>query len=182
MKPLFSNKSSNSNKIKLVEKDLILEKNYDIVKTFNDFFTSVVSNLSILPYQDPFTDSEQTEFEHQIEHPILSIIEQYKNHHSIIAINNQNMDRRFSFEQITKSEIKQKILNLDSSKACKESDLPTQIIKANSDIFTEVIHKELSRGLEVGNFPCTMKLANVTPVYKKSNGLEKGNSRPVNIL
>ena len=41
-----------------------------------------------------------------------------------------------------------------------------KIIKANSDIFTEV-HKELNIGLEVGNFPCTMKLANVILVYKK---------------
>ena len=49
-------------------------------------------------------------------------------------------------------------------------------------IFTEVIHKELNRGLEVGNFPCTMKLANVTPVYKKGNRSEKGNYRPVSIL
>ena len=79
------------------------------------------------------------------------------------------MDRRFSFQEITKSEINQEVLNLDSSKACQESDLPTKIIKANSDIFTEVIHKEFNRGLEVGNFPCTMKLANVTPVYKKGN-------------
>ena len=27
----------------------------------------------------------------------------------------------------------------------------------------------LNKGLEVGNFPCTMKLANVAPVYKKGN-------------
>ena len=68
------------------------------------------------------------------------------------------MDRRFSFQEITKSEINLEILNLNSSKACQESDLPTKIIKANSDIFTEVIHKELNRGLGVGNLPCTMKL------------------------
>ena len=61
IKPLFSDKSSNSNKITLVEKDLILEKNDDIAETFNDFFTSVVSNLNIPRYQDPFTDSDQTE-------------------------------------------------------------------------------------------------------------------------
>ena len=42
---------------------------------------------------------------------------------------------------------------------CQESDLPTKIIKANSDIFTDVIHKELNKGLEVDKFPCTMKLA-----------------------
>ena len=92
------------------------------------------------------------------------------------------MHRRFSFQEITKSEINQEILNLDSSKTCQESDLPTKIIKANSDIFTEVIHKELNRGLQVSNFPCTMKLANVTPVYKKGNQSEKGNYRPVSIL
>ena len=163
-----------------MEKDLILEKNDDIAETFNDFFTSVVSNLNIPRYQDPFTDSDQTK--NQIEHPILRIIEQYKNHPSIIAINNQNMDRRFSFQEIKKSEINQEILNLDSSKACQEWDLPTKIIKANSDIFTEVIYKELNRGLEVGNFPSATKLANVTPAYKISNWSEKGNCRPVSIL
>ena len=52
-KPLFSDKSSISNKIKLVEKDFVLEKNDDIAEIFNDFFTSVVSNLNILRYQDP---------------------------------------------------------------------------------------------------------------------------------
>ena len=75
------------------------------------------------------------------------------------------MGRRFSFQEITKSEINQEFLNLDSSKACQESDISTKIIKANSDIFTEVINKELIRGLEVDNFSCTMKLANATPVY-----------------
>ena len=60
IKPLFSDKSSNSNKITLVEKDLILEKNDDIAETFNDFFISVVSNLNIPRYKDPFTDSDQT--------------------------------------------------------------------------------------------------------------------------
>ena len=116
-------------------------------------FSPNVSNLNIPRYQDLFTDSDQTE--NRIEHPILRITEQHKNHPSIIAINNQNMDRRFSFQEITKSEINQAILNLDISKACQESDLPTKIIKANSDIFTEVIHKELNRGLEASNFPCT---------------------------
>ena len=179
IKPLFSDKSSNSNKITLVERDLILEKNDDIVEIFNDFFTSV-SNLNIPRYKDLFTDIDQ--IKNLIEHPILRIIEQNKNHLSIIATNNENMDRRFSFQEITKSEGNQEILNLDSSKACQKSDIPTKIIKANSNIFTEVIHEEFNRGLEVGNFPCTMKLANVTPVYKKGNRSEKGNYRPVSIL
>ena len=49
-------------------------------------------------------------------------------------------------------------------------------------MFTEVIHKELNRGLGVGNFPCTLKLANVTPVYKEGNRSEKGNYQSFSIL
>ena len=49
------------------------------------------------------------------------------------------MDRRSSFQEITKSKINQEILNVNSSKVCQESGLPTNIIKANSSIFIKVI-------------------------------------------
>ena len=108
---------------------------------------SVVSKFNIPRYQDHFIDSEETES--RIEHPILRIIEQYKNHPSIITINNNN---DFSFQDITKSEINQEISSLDSSKVCQKLDRPTNIIKANPDIFTEAIHKDLNKRLEVSNF------------------------------
>ena len=44
----------------------------------------------------------------------------------------------FSFPEITKSEINQEILNLDTSKACQELGLLTKIIKVNSDSSTEI--------------------------------------------
>ena len=85
-----------------MEKDLILEKNDDIAEALNDFFTSVVSNLNIPRYQDPLIDSDQTD--NQIGHPIRRITEQYKNQPSILAINNQNLDRQFLFQESKKSE------------------------------------------------------------------------------
>ena len=60
-KDAFAIKSSKSNKITLVEKDLILQKNDDIAETFNNFSTSVVPNLNIPRYEDHFTNSDQTE-------------------------------------------------------------------------------------------------------------------------
>ena len=113
----FPIKSSYSNKIALIEKDLIPEKNDDIAETFNGFFTSVLSKLNISCYQDPFLDGDQTE--NRIGHPILRIIEQFKKHPSIIAINNQKMDRQFSFQEITKSEINQEMLNLIALRPAK---------------------------------------------------------------
>ena len=76
IKPLFYDKSTNSNKITLLEKDLILEKNHDIAETFNNFSSSVESNLDVLHYQDPFVDSDQTK--NRIGLPILKVTEQYK--------------------------------------------------------------------------------------------------------
>ena len=73
-------------------------------------------------------------------------------------------------------------MNLDSSKACQDSDIPAKVIKSNSVIFTDALYSDFSRYLETSVSPPSMKLANVTPVHKKVNRSEKENYRPVSIL
>ena len=46
------------------------------------------------------------------------------------------------------------------------------------DIITACINK----AIETGNFPENSKMANVTPVFKKEDPLDKSNYRPVSIL
>ena len=79
-----------------------------------------------------------------IDDPILRIIEQYKNHPSIVAINENNLAKQFSFKYIPKSDVEREILNLDVSKASQDSDIPSKIIKMNADIFAEVLCKFLT--------------------------------------
>ena len=81
VKPLFTEKNARSTKITSAEENSILENNNKITETFNNFLTSAVSNLNIPPFVDP-----SVEIDHIVD-PILSIIEQYKNHPSIAAIN-----------------------------------------------------------------------------------------------
>ena len=152
VKPLFTKKNARSNKITLVEDNSILENNDKIAETFNNFFTSAVSNLNIPPFVDP-----SVEIDH-IEDPILRIIEQYKNHPSIVALTEKKLNKQFSFEYIPKSDVKKEILILDVSKASQDSDIPTKIVKVNADIFAEVLYKAFNRSLEVGEFPSGMKL------------------------
>ena len=73
-------------------------------------------------------------------------------------------------------------MNLDSSKACQDSDIPTKVIKSNSDIFTDALYSEFNRSLETSVFPPSMKLANVTPVHKKGNRSDKDDYWSVSIL
>ena len=43
----------------------------------------------------------------------------------------------------------------------------------NADILAEVLYNVFNRSLEVGEFPPSMKLANVTPVHKKVADMTK---------
>ena len=73
-------------------------------------------------------------------------------------------------------------MNLDSSEACQDSDIPTKVIKSNLDIFIDALYSEFNRSLETSDFAPSMKLANVTPVHKKGNCSEKDNYWPVSIV
>ena len=71
---------------------------------------------------------------------------------------------------------------LDSLKAIQESDISAKIIKVNIDLFAKKISKSFNESLEKSKLPDCLKLANVTPVFKKGARTSKTNYRPINIL
>ena len=83
---------------------------------------------------------------------------------------------------ISKKDIEKEILNLNVAKASQVLDIPTKIIKKNSDIFSDILLKEFNKSLEIRKFPSSLKIANVSPVYKKGNRSDKDNYRPVSVL
>ena len=92
-------------------------------------------------------------------------------------------EQTFSFEHVTRDEIYREIVNLDHTKASQDNDIPTKIIKANSDIICEVIYNDYNYNfVDNGIFPDFLKIANVTPVFKKGSRTDKKNYRPVSIL
>ena len=134
---MFSDKNSYFSKITLIENDLLLNDDEKISSTLNDFFPNVVCNLNIPPYEDPSVNPEQ------FEDPVVKANEKYKYHPSIKAIKEKNLKKTFTFQTISRSDIKKEILRLDNSKAIQESDIPTKIIKQNAEIFTEYLFLSL---------------------------------------
>ena len=67
------------------------------------------------------------------------------------------------------------MLNPNVAKVSQDSDIPTKIIKKNSDIFSDIFFKEFNKSLEISKFSSRLKMANVTPVYKKGNRSDKDN-------
>ena len=57
----------------------------------------------------------------------------------------------------------------------------TKILKECKSAF-DIITACINKAIETGNFPDSIKMANVTPVFKKEDPLDKSNHRPVSIL
>ena len=70
-----------------------------------------------------------------INDPLLKAIVRYRNHPSIVAIKKFcNSKSHFSFKNVQKEEIITELNNLNIIKATLNTDIPTKIIKENSDI------------------------------------------------
>ena len=71
---------------------------------------------------------------------------------------------------------------LNTANASQQSDIPTKILKQNSDYFAEYFYENINQCIPKSIYPSDLKLADVTPVYKKKSKNPKDNYRPVNIL
>ena len=75
----------------------------------------------------------------------------------------------YTFNHITEEDVIKEIKIIDASKASQEDDILTKIIKENSDIFFNFIYKSFNNMIDVCMFTTSLKLANITPVYKKDS-------------
>ena len=118
-----------------------------------------------------------------IDDPTLKAIAKWRNHPSILAIASEYKNRaNFSFNFVSKEDVLTEIKVLDVSKAIQESDVPIKNIMTNENYFAEAICFYFNKSLENDKFPNCLKLANITPVFKKAARTSKNNYRPVSIL
>lgn len=176
IKPMFSKKCVTKENITLMKDNEIISDNEPVAELFNKFFANIVKELNLAIDENLL---------HNVDHiwdPVLKAIEKYKNHPSVKAIAQKYDQNTFKFKNISLDEIKREIRNLDINKACQDTDIPTKIIKENSDIFADFIFQNMNYGIASSVFPANIKNANITPVHKKDSKNIESNYRPVSIL
>ena len=128
------------------------------------FVGKIVKNLNI---------SQCSDFDPIIENvkdPTLKAILKYEKHPSILAIRTKcNRNGAFSFKEVSFKEIETEIRLLKLNKASQYSDIPTKIIKKNSEIFSSFICESINSSIKSSIFPSCLKHANITPLHKKCN-------------
>ena len=118
-----------------------------------------------------------------INNSVLKFILKYKDHPSIKTIKKiSKSSSLFKFSNVEKREKLNDIVNLDASKSCQDTDVPTKIIKENADIFADFIHPAINTTINKNDFPSFLKLADVIPVLRKCSKNSKHNYRPISIL
>ena len=118
-----------------------------------------------------------------IQESILKTMVKYKNHSSILTLGELcKKNPLLSFRCADKDETLKEVLNLDASKACQDSDILSRIFKVNADIFTDFLHSGFNNSIHQSEFLSILKLAYITPAFKRSDRNYKKKYTPVSIL
>ena len=91
-------------------------------------------------------------------------------------------NEKFSFQPVPEDLVHKIILSLDGFKATPVGDIPADMLKSAVYIHLLFITKIINVSFENSRFPDELKLAEVSPIFKKNNDLDTENCRPVSIL
>ena len=175
MNPLFSNKGGGKDNIVLVNDNKVISDDTEVAQTFNDFFKISVNSLNITENKLLLTKTEN------INGGVEEAIKKFEVHPSIISINeNVKVDHRFSFSLVTVDDIRLEIKSLKPSKTGTFMDIPTKQLKEVCEIVCEPLsfiwnHEVIQNKM----FPIKLKLADITPIFKKLQNILVKNYRPV---
>ena len=140
-------------KVTLIEEDEILESDINTAQILNTFFFNNIND------------------------PVIKSSVKYRNHPSILKIGevcNRKLCSRFCFSHVDKEEILKEILSLDSTKVSQDADIPTKIIKDNTDIFSDFLLSGFNNSITTSFiFSSTLKQAILTAVFKKGEKIRR---------
>ena len=165
-------------KVDIRTKDLIEDEKI-LVEMFNKHYINIVEKMpGIAPKNlgnslDPKLN----------EKAIREIIENYRNHPSIIKIKEIVEEKPiFDFAEATTEDINTIIKSLNPNKATGPDRIPLKIIKTATNVIDSHLAYIISKDLKENNFSENAKTALVRPIYKKDDRDKIKNYRPASLL
>jgi hypothetical protein len=95
---------------------------------------------------------------------------------------NRDSNLRFSFRRVTTEEVQNCIMSLNNKKSSGWDNVPTTLIKKLHQTISRDICSLVNFSLSKGEFPSALKMALVTPIFKKGIRGSLDNYRPISVL
>ncbi len=107
----------------------------------------------------------------------------YKDHPSVKKIlEKQPEPCKFSFKKVDPECVQSIISHLDIHKATGHDQIPSKILKISAPAMATPVTSIINSSLNTFKFPSECKKAEVVPLHKKDELLNKKNYRPISIL
>ena len=88
----------------------------------------------------------------------------------------------FAFTEASVSDIEKELSNLNVKKASTFKNITPKVLKASIESCSEVLTKLFNNTILTSNFPDKLKVADVSPIFKKVDPQKSKNYRPVSVL
>jgi len=146
-----------------------------VAEAMNRFYVNIASHIGKGINDPVFTDSDSvTDF-------VEKSIYFHRNHPSIKNIS-KTVPTDFDFSHVKPKCTLDVLRKLDTRKAVGYDKIPAKALKDGAEILCYPYTSVLNAIIDTNTFPSSAKLAEVSPIYKKEDALEKKNYRPVSIL
>ena len=160
VKPFFSkNCNSGEQQIILCENNKIINDAKEVSENYNSCFSTVADKIGQHVVYDPST------------HP--SIVE-IKNHVDI--------DNNFDFQNIIAERVEKIINTINIKKATGADNIPAKVVRQCEVTVAQQLSSLIHLSKNTGVFPDSLKVAQITPIHKKNDPLNKSNYRSVSVL
>ena len=113
---------------------------------------------------------------------MLNYTNKFKNHPNIRVIKSRKKEEQTPTFNYVSHEVLNKIRKLQTATRIQQNNIPTKILKENSEVFARYFHKNISFCIENSIFPSDLKIADVTPAFKKKSKTSKDNYRPISVF
>ena len=156
----------------------MISDDQEIANTFNTFFEKAASSLDIKINPVLLNDPGN------LEDPVDIALKKFESHPSILAIkNNVEVNSNFVFSNVTPKDMLSEIKKLNPRKSGTFMNIPASLLKEVKDIAAEPLATIWNTEI-ISNkkFPTKLKLADITPLFKKLDNVSKENYRPVSLL
>ena len=170
IKPFISNKVSSQNVcISLHENDTIVHDNLEVCNIFNNHF---LSSANLIGSKDPIKDSEWVD----------DITAGLEKHTSVACINDQNLSKSFQFRATSCEYVLKLLSRINIKKSTGADSQSPRLVKLSASVIGQPLTSLINMSISTNTFPDALKEAEVSPIFKKDDSMNKNNYRPVSIL